>query len=400
MNEKIETDIIVAGAGPTAFAAALEASAAGYDVALVAPDETHVDTDARTTALMMPAIGLIKDLGIWDDVADAASPLNVLRIIDDTGRFFRAPSVDFRASEAGEEQFGFNIPNSALNRALRATVARQPKIVIHKAMVSAAAFEPGHVLATLSNGTPLEAKLIVGADGANSLVRNTADIEVRNWDYPQTALVTAFDHSRPHNGVSAEFHTSKGPFTQVPLTGKRSSLVWVVEPDGVAELMALDETSLSRRIEKNLQHTLGKVENPMPLQAWPLSSSIANRFGSDRVMLVGHAAHSFPPIGAQGLNLGFRDIGDLGAVLSDAKAGGTDPGSGKVTSAYNRRRRADIYLRTGAVDALNRSLLTDFLPVQAARAVGLSALKNIGPLRSFFMREGINPGGGLRGLFS
>ncbi|MEO1750023.1 MAG: FAD-dependent monooxygenase, partial [Pseudomonadota bacterium] len=207
------------------------------------------------------------------------------------------------------------------------------------------------------------------------------------------------DHERPHNGVSAEFHTPQGPFTQVPLPGKRSSLVWVVEPDRIPELTGMSTEDLCVLIEKNLQHTLGKIENPAALQAWPLSASVAHRFGDERVMLVGHAAHSFPPIGAQGLNLGFRDIDDLGTVLSDAKVHGRDPGSRKTTGAYDRRRRADIYIRTGAVDALNRSLLTDFLPVQAVRAMGLGALRNIAPMRAFFMREGIRPGGGLRGLF-
>ena len=400
MSETVTTDILVAGAGPTAFAAALEAHAAGYMVSIAAPDDTHVDSDARTTALMMPAIGLLKDIGVWVVIEEHTAPLNVLRIIDDTGRLFRAPSVDFKASETGEAQFGFNIPNRVLSRSLRSAVENQENISTHNAMVSAVAFDDDQVTATLSDGTNVHAKLVIGADGTNSLVRNAADIGVRKWDYPQTALVTAFDHERPHNGVSAEFHTSQGPFTQVPLPGNRSSLVWVVEPDRVSELTGMSTEDLCTLIEKNLQHTLGKIDNPATLQAWPLSSSVSHRFGDGRVMLVGHAAHSFPPIGAQGLNLGFRDIDDLGRVLADAYIKDEDPGGRKTTSAYDRRRRADVYLRTGAVDALNRSLLTDFLPVQAVRAVGLSALKNIAPMRTFFMREGIRPGGGLRGLFS
>ncbi|MEO0543852.1 MAG: UbiH/UbiF family hydroxylase [Pseudomonadota bacterium] len=399
MSEIKHTDILVAGAGPTAFAAALEASAAGFKIAMAAPDDTHLESDARTTALMMPAIDLLKNMGVWDGIESNTAPLRVLRIIDDTGRLLRAPSVDFKSSETGYDQFGFNIPNRVLNGAMRTAVENDENITVHNAMVSAVAFDTNHVSATLSNGTIIDANLIVGADGANSLVRNAADIGVRKWDYPQTALVTAFDHERPHQGVSAEFHTPQGPFTQVPLPGNRSSLVWVVEPERVSELTAMDKAELSLLIEKNLQHTLGKIKNPATLQAWPLSASVAHRFGHERVMLVGHAAHSFPPIGAQGLNLGFRDIDDLGAVLSDAKAAGYELGSSKVTRAYDRRRRADIYVRTGAVDALNRSLLTDLLPVQALRATGLSALKNISFLRSFFMREGISPGGGLRGLF-
>ena len=139
---------------------------------------------------------------------------------------------------------------------------------------------------------------------------------------------------------------------------------------------------------------LGKVSNVGRVQAWPLSSLVAEMFAHTRLMLIGQAAHAFPPIGAQGLNLGFRDIADLGAVLSQE----TDPGADRVTSAYGRKRRADILLRTGAVDALNRSLLTGFLPVQMTRAAGMSLLRNVPFLRSVFMHEGMRPGSGFSAL--
>ncbi|MEN0002344.1 MAG: UbiH/UbiF family hydroxylase, partial [Pseudomonadota bacterium] len=399
MTDVVTTDIFIAGAGPTAFAAASECAASGFSVILAAPTETPLQSDARTTALMMPGVGMLQDFGVWDDLAEKATAMKTLRIVDATGRLLRAPTVDFRASEAGEEQFGYNIPNLALNRVLREAVENNGTIEVIDAMASAIAFNENNATATLSNGTQVEAKLVVGADGVQSLVRNAAEIGERNWAYPQTAVVTAFDHEKPHGGVSTEFHTVDGPFTQVPLQGNRSSLVWVTKPDSVSELTGLDADSLSMRIERNLQHMLGKISNVAPLQPWPLSTMVANRFGGERVMLVGHAAHAFPPTGAQGLNLGFRDIEDLGAVLSEAHADSRDPGAWKTTRAYDRRRRADVYLRTGAVDALNRSLLNGFLPVQAVRSIGMSALKNAAPLRSFFMREGIQPGSGMRGLF-
>ncbi|MEL6435156.1 MAG: UbiH/UbiF family hydroxylase [Pseudomonadota bacterium] len=394
------TDILIAGAGPTAYAASLEAAACGYDVTLVAPKGTPIDDDARTTALMRPGVALLQDFGVWDAIAPETAPLQVLRIVDATGRLLRAPTVDFHAQETGADEFGFNIPNRVLNARLADAVDEHARVTIVDAMVSAVAFDDDAAHATLSNGKTYEAKLVVGADGVQSLVRRAAEIGERTWAYPQTAIVCAFDHERSHNGVSAEFHTKEGPFTQVPLPGNRSSLVWVMKPENVDGVLALEPEALAAAIEKNLQHTLGAISNVSKPQPWPLSTLVANKFGGDRVMLVGHAAHAFPPIGAQGLNLGFRDIEDLGAVLEDAHANGRDPGAAKTTQAYDRRRRADIYVRTGAVDALNRSLLTDLLPVQAVRAVGLSALKNVSPLRTLFMREGVQPGSGLRSLFT
>lgn len=388
-------DVVVSGAGPTGMASALEAAACGYRTVLVAPSGTFTDTDARTTALMQPAIAMLRDYGVFDDCADAAAPLKVLRIVDATGRLFHAPTVSFRAAETGFDEFGFNIPNMALNAALEKAVAASDLITPVDAMVSAVAFNADAATVTLSNGDSYETKLVVGADGVNSLVRQAADIGARTWSYPQTAVVLAFDHDRHHDFISTEFHTAQGPVAQVPLPGNRSSLVWVMRPERVEATLAMDADQLALAIEANLQSTLGKVSNITKPQAWPLSGLAAHHFAKARVMLVGQAAHAFPPIGAQGLNLGFRDVADLAAALAKA---GQDPGAANVTRRYDFTRRADVYTRTGGVDLLNRSLLTDFLPVQIGRAVFLSALRNISPLRGFVMREGLQPGGNLKAL--
>lgn len=386
-------DIVVSGAGPTGMAAALEAAACGYNVVLVAPSGTFIDDDARTTALMRPGIAALRDYGVFNDCTDAAAPLKVLRIIDATGRLFRAPTVSFRAAEAGFGEFGYNIPNRALNAALDKAVRAAGLITVVDAMVSAVAFNEDAAFVTLSNGDTLETRLVIGADGVNSLVRQAANIDARTWSYPQTAMVLAFDHERHHDFISTEFHTPEGPVTQVPLPGNRSSLVWVMRPERVETVMAMEDGALASEIERNLQSMLGKVANATKPQGWPLSGLVAHTFGKPRVMLVGQAAHAFPPIGAQGLNLGFRDVADLAAVLVKA---GADPGASSVTRRYDLRRRADVYVRTGGVDLLNRSLLTDFLPVQMGRAAFLSVLRNVSPLRGLVMREGIEPGGNLK----
>ncbi len=391
-NSQTHCDIVIAGGGPTGMAAALEAAACGYRTVLAAPAGTHIDDDSRTTALMRPAIATLAEYGVWPDCAAASAPLKVLRIVDATGRLFRAPPVSFRATEIGLEAFGHNIPNQVLNTALRKAVESHDLITVADAMVSAVAFDDDAATVTLSNGETVRAGLVIGADGVRSLVRQAAGIGQRDWSYPQTAMVLAFDHERPHDAISTEFHTEQGPFTQVPLPGNRSSLVWVMQPARAEATMALQPDALARAIEDGLQSTLGKVTNPTRPQGWPLSGMVAHRFGARRVMLIGQAAHAFPPIGAQGLNLGFRDVADLAAVL--AKAGG-DPGAARITRSYDLRRRADIASRTGAVDLLNRSLLTDFLPVQVGRAVGLGVLRNIAPLRALMMREGVEPGSSL-----
>lgn len=389
------TDIVIAGAGPTGMAAALEAATCGYRTVLVAPSGTFLEDDARTTALMQPGIAMLRDYGVFNDCTNDAAALKVLRIVDATDRLVRAPTVSFRAAEAGLDEFGFNITNSALNAAMEKAVRASDFIEVVDAMVSAVAFNDDAAFVTLSNGDTYQARLVVGADGVHSLVRQAADIGQQKWSYPQSALVLAFDHERHHGFTSTEFHTPEGPFTQVPLPGNRSSLVWVMRPERIDDVMAMDGDALGLAVERNLHSTLGKVSKVTKPQAWPLSSLVANTFGKPRVMLVGQAAHAFPPIGAQGLNLGFRDVSDLAAVLAKA---GEDPGTASAARRYDLRRRADVYMRTGGVDMLNRSLLTDFIPVQIGRAAFLSVLKHVAPLRGLVMREGIEPGGGLRAV--
>lgn len=390
-------DIVVVGGGPTGMAAALECASHGRKIILLAPSGTHIESDARTTALMVPSIELIKAMGIWEECELQAAALQTLRIVDDTKRLLHAPTIDFHAEEIGETEFGYNIPNQILTAALQKAIAATPAIHQIDSALSSVNFTDDNAELTLSDGSRLSTQLVVGADGVNSIVRQTAGIDVRRWDYPQTACVMAFDHARSHHSISAEFHTTQGPFTQVPLPGNRSSLVWVKKPEEVPSLLAMDEAALCLAIEEQMHSTLGKISNPTKIQTWPLSGSLAHQFAGPRCVLVGQAAHAFPPIGAQGLNLGFRDVEDLGAALANAPV---DAGATSVTRNYDRKRRADIYLRTGAVDLLNRSLLSGFVPLHMARALGMGALKYGGPLRGVFMREGIKPGSSFSNLLN
>ena len=235
------------------------------------------------------------------------------------------------------------------------------------------------------------AQLIVGADGRRSLCRAAAGIAVDEHAYPQIALTLCLRHARQHHDTSTEFHTPSGPFTLVPLPGDRSSLVWVLDPIDAEELLALDDTALSAEIEAASHSILGKVEVEPGRGRFPLTRANARRFAANRIALVGEAAHVIPPIGAQGLNLGLRDAAAIGELAAAAQRSGRDIGGINVLVAYDKMRRADVGTRTMAVDLLNRTLLTDFLPVQGVRGLGLYMLDRIGPLRRAVMREGVAP---------
>lgn len=387
----IRTDpIIVAGAGHVGLIAALSLARSGHNV--VNLGETPGQSDKRTTALMMPAIRFLQNIGLWHDIEPHAAPMTAMRILDGTRRLVRSPSVTFEASEIGEPAFGYNIPNSTLTAVLGDALNRST--VEHKAVSIAKYNHVGDTIRVETrDGSTLTANIVIAADGRSSLARDAAGIAARTWSYNQTAVVLSFAHTRDHHDISTEFHTEYGPFTIVPLQGRRSSLVWVTTPEMAAELLAVDRGELARRVEDRMQSMLGAVTIEVAPQSWPLSGLVPTSFARNRIFLAGESAHVFPPIGAQGLNLGIRDVETLSETLPED---GSDLGDANVISAYNRKRSPDILARTGAVDALNRSLLSDFLPVQMVRSGGLELLRVFSPLRSFVMREGLRPGSGFR----
>lgn len=385
-----EFDIAIVGAGLAGSLAALALADSGRSVALIAPPARV--SDGRTTALMDQSIAFLKVLGLWDDIAPHAAALETMQILDGTVRLLRAPPVAFRANEVGLAAFGYNIPNAPFIDVLDTRIAADGNIVrLPNGVTAATAFENGVELA-LDDGERVLARLVVGADGRKSKIRENAGIGVCSWSYPQAALVLNFSHDRPHGNVSTEFHTESGPFTQVPLPGRRSSLVWVLPPKEAARLRDLSDAALSQAVETRMQSMLGKVTVEGGAQSFPLSGMTADRFGKGRIALVGEAAHAFPPIGAQGLNLSLRDIMALKDLLQEAEPAAYDG----VGERFDRKRQADVRSRTVSVDLLNRSLLSDFLPVQFLRSAGLHLLSALGPLRSIVMREGIEPGGSLK----
>lgn len=388
------TDAAVIGGGPAGLTASCLLALSGLDVICVDRPAPNSVPDARTTALMQGSIRLLENIGAWDRLRTHAAPLQIMKLIDRTGRLFKAPTVAFDAAEIGPEPFGWNIPNAILVDVLR---ERASDLGATVKSGTASAINPGKdaVEFELDDGKRFQARVLIGADGRKSPCRRAAGIKADNWSYPQTALVTTFDHDKPHEATSVEFHRKPGPLTVVPLPGNRSSLVWIEEPEVAADLAGLDDDAFASTLQRETQSLLGRIENCTPRHSFPISGLTARSFAARRILLVGEAAHVIPPIGAQGLNLGFRDAALACELISDAHDTGRDPGDTDVLDTFDRRRRRDILPRTVVVDLLNRSLFQNFLPFQGARGLGLRLMEAVGPLRRQMMRQGIGPTGEL-----
>jgi 2-octaprenyl-6-methoxyphenol hydroxylase len=314
-----------------------------------------------------------------------------MRLVDDTGRLIRAPEVRFSAEEIGLDQFGFNIDNRTLMTALEARTAELSNLTRYDDEATTIDPQDASVSIQIRGGQSLSARLVVGADGRQSLSREAAGIDVSRRDLHQSALTFNISHSRSHNNISTEFHTPQGPCVFVPLPGNRCSVVWVSAAKEAQRLMALDDAELSEAAEKQSHSILGRVSVEPGRNLFPLTIESPRQFASYRTALVGESAHVLPPIGAQGLNMGLRDAADIADIVGQAISLGEDPGSPQALARYQSARRSDVASRMFAIDIANRSLLSDFLPMQSLRAAGLHLIGSFGPLRRLAMREGLAP---------
>jgi 2-octaprenyl-6-methoxyphenol hydroxylase len=398
-------NITVVGAGPaglaTALALAKTAAIAhvGVTITLAGPFGPGAQ-DARTTAVLGGGIDFLKNLGVWATCEPESAPLRAIRIIDDRGGLLRAPEVTFRAGDAGLDQFGANIPNAVLVAALTKAARGHSCIALHntRAVTKIDTTSVG-VTCTDAEGRTWGSALCAGADGRQSLARTSAGISVRTWTYPQVAIVCSFTHSRSHGSVSTEFHRPAGPFTTVPLPTSphgdfASSLVWVETPVEATRLMSLDTVAFTHTVTERLHGLLGRINGMSARSTFQLSGLNATVMGQNQIALIGEAAHVLPPIGAQGLNLGFRDAAALADCVGDGLENGLSPGAPAVLKAYHAARAKDVVSRTVAVDALNRSLLMDFFPIQVARSLGLHLTANSSGIKHFAMQQGLEPVGG------
>jgi 2-octaprenyl-6-methoxyphenol hydroxylase len=368
---------VVVGGGLAGLAAAVAVARTGLDTTHLVPKGPP---DRRTSALMLPAVDYLKAAGLLPDPSVIGQPLTRIRIIDGTRRLIRAPETLFDSAEFDLPAFGWNLPNVKLAESFEAARSALPNLSTRETTLDDLEIGSDSATLRLADGSTIEADLVVGADGKKSRVRESAGFRARENGFTEAALVCDLNLERSIGGASVEFHYEHGPFTLVPAGGNRANLVWIDRRETLKSAQASGKEALARLFADKSQHLFGAVELLTPAHMFPLSTLTVDIAGKNGVVLVGEAAHAFPPIGAQGLNLGLRDVADLAGSLAGAEL--TRPGFARALRDDYARRRAGDLSRTGTVvDALFRSLLAEFLPTQALRAGGLWALKLVPPLR-------------------
>lgn len=380
--------IAIVGGGAVGLAAALELAQAGIPVALLgSTDQPH--DDGRTAALMQPSVALLDRLGVLEALRPRSWPLAAIRLIDVTGALLRAPTVTFRAAEIDLPYFALNFSNADIVRTLTAALRTTPGVQVDSARVASAVPGENHTTLTLEDGRTLTAALVIAADGQKSRLRDAAGIGVRSWSYDQVALTFHVTHTKDHEDISTEFHTRAGPLTYVPYGDFTCSVVWLVTRAEAARLTALPPQQVALACQRASSSLLGDLTICGGVGAVPMGGLIARSATAPRLALVGEALHAFPPVGAQGMNLGFRDAESITHAAIKAARAGEDPGGDDVLAAYQQGRQVDALSRTYGVDMLNRSLISGILPLDLLRLAGLSAAANIGPLRRVLMRAGM-----------
>jgi 2-octaprenyl-6-methoxyphenol hydroxylase len=343
--------------------------------------------DGRATAIVAAGRRMFTQLGVWDEIAARAQPITDMVVTDSRlDDAVRPTFLTFRGDVAPGEPFAHMVENrdliDALVRACEAAGAE-----LHATTVTRFDQTPDSIAVTLGDGGRIEAALLVGADGAKSQLRERAGIAVHGWDYDQSGIVVTVAHERDHHGRAEEHFLPAGPFAILPLTGKRSSLVWTESRHDAARLLALGAQDFHAELEKRFGLQLGDIRAEDRPRAFPLGYFVARSFIADRLALIGDAAHVIHPIAGQGLNLGLKDVAALAEVVVDAARLGLDPGGADVLDRYQRWRRFDTMAMGVATNALNALFSNRSTLLRAVRDIGLGLVDRLPPLKNAFIQS-------------
>ena len=376
------TEIAVVGGGMVGAAAALGLAREGFEVTVIEQYEPpHFDAaslpDVRISALSSGSVALLSELDVWPAVrAMRCHPYNQLETWE-----WETAHVGFSAAELKLPVLGYMVENHVLQRALWEAMAAHPQITLRcPATLSGMTQNVQERTLHFADGEQLNVSLVIGADGANSRIRQWAGIGVDGWEYPQSCMLISVRCAGAPGGSTWQQFTPAGPRAFLPLFGEYASLVWYDSPQRIKTLSQLSMPRLADEIARHFPARLGDVE-PLACGAFPLVRRHAQRYYGSGVVLIGDAAHTIHPLAGQGVNLGYRDVAELIDVLARARKAEEQWASDVVLQRYQRRRRGDNLMMQSAMDLFYGTFSNSLAPLRVARNLGLMAAGRAGGLK-------------------
>tara|TARA_X000000950_G_scaffold201908_1_gene243093 strand:+ start:387 stop:1601 length:1215 start_codon:yes stop_codon:yes gene_type:complete len=390
---EVDSDIIIVGGGLNGSLMAIAAANIGFSTIVLdsKDNEASVENrfDGRSYALALSSVRLLKNLDIFKDIIDKSQPILDIKILD--GKLVQGPSqfsLHFDNNEIHDGPMGHMVEDRFIRKALFTKINKNKQIDYKfNSTVTEHKKQSGYISVTLQNGKKLDTKLLVGADGRNSELANRAEIKKSGWKYNQSALVCAIEHEGDHNGVAWQYFMPSGPLAVLPMTGKRSCIVWTEQNANAKAINLFDETRYTKILAARLGNFLGKFKIIGDRHTYPLELSIADRFVDERLALIGDAAHSVHPIAGQGLNAGFKDIAVLAHIIQDAHHRGEDLGSLGVLKRYEEWRRFDSAQLAYSTDLFNKLFSNENEVLRLARNIGLKLLDSIPVAKRNIIKE-------------
>jgi 2-octaprenyl-3-methyl-6-methoxy-1,4-benzoquinol hydroxylase/2-octaprenylphenol hydroxylase len=377
-------DAIIVGAGMVGAAAALGLARAGLRVALIerhpqAPPQAADDVDLRVVAIAPHAQRLLDSLGVWADIAALrASPYERMQVVDAAG----GSSLSFDAADYGWPCLGHIVENRLVAGVLWRAVEREPGVrLLPGDQLQSFEADAQGVRVRLESGGALAARLLIGADGVHSKVRNDLLIGVDGAAYGQSGLVAHIELERPPPRLAWQRFLPSGPLAFLPLADGRASIVWTLPSERADALVAEPAEAFEAHLQRASASAFGRVRLSSARAAFPLRLQIAQRFVDQGVILIGDAAHVVHPLAGQGVNLGFEDVAALLASVERAKSSQRQPFGDSDLQRWGRERRSEATLAARAFDGLNRLYAVAEGPLVAARALGLRLVDRATPIK-------------------
>ncbi|MBA7846120.1 2-octaprenyl-3-methyl-6-methoxy-1,4-benzoquinol hydroxylase [Klebsiella sp. RHBSTW-00484] len=376
------TDVVIVGGGMVGGALALGLAQRGFTVTVIeknAPptfDATSVP-DVRISAISASSVGLLKSLGVWDSVR--AMRVHAYRQLETWE--WESAHVAFNAAELELPELGYMVENNVLQLALWQALEAHAQVSLHVgASLKEMCHAEAHASLTLTDDNQYDALLVIGADGANSQVRQLAGIGVQAWQYQQSCMLISVQCVDDPGDSTWQQFTPTGPRAFLPLFDHWASLVWYDTPARIRQLQGMNMAQLQQEIARHFPSRLGEV-TPLSAGAFPLTRRHALQYVKPGLALVGDAAHTIHPLAGQGVNLGYRDVDALLDILSRARERGEEWASLPVLKRYQARRRADNLTMQTGMDLFYAGFSNDLAPVRMLRNIGLMAAGRAGVLK-------------------